>query len=137
MFALNDNLVSVASISIRVICNIPPWKKPALEIQRYLAEVLMRRKQILRVHWTGCSSSCICYLVRVTFELTAESDHSYLILGGMLRSIAVACIGFHEWKRSQEGESRNQSMVEDYKLPQQCCVGPLHQYGFRDTLLSP
>ena len=50
----------------------------------------------------------------MTFELTAESDHSYLILGGMLGTVAVGCIGFHEWRRSQEGEGRNQNMVEDY-----------------------
>ena len=63
----------------------------------------------------GLGAAVLAYAIwYVTFELTAESDHSYLILGGMLGSIAVACIGFHEWKRSQEGESRNQSMVEDY-----------------------
>ena len=62
----------------------------------------------------GLGAAVLAYAIwYVTFELTAESDHSYLILGGMRGSIAVACIGFHEWKRSQEGESRNQSMVED------------------------
>ena len=63
----------------------------------------------------GLGAAVLAYAIYyVTFELTAESDHSYLILGGMLGTVAVGCIGFHEWRRSQEGEGRNQNMVEDY-----------------------
>ncbi len=63
----------------------------------------------------GLGAAVLAYAIYyVTFELTAESDHSYLILGGMLGTVAVSCIGFHEWRRSQEGEGRDQSMVEDY-----------------------
>ena len=63
----------------------------------------------------GLGAAVLAYAIwYVTFELTTESDHAYLILGGMLGTIAVGCIGFHEWKRSQEGEKRDQNMVEDY-----------------------
>ena len=63
----------------------------------------------------GLGAAVLAYAIYyVTFELTAESDYSYLILGGMLGTVAVGCIGFHEWRRSQEGEGRNQNMVEDY-----------------------
>lgn len=63
----------------------------------------------------GLGAAVLAYAIYyVTFELTAESDHSYLILGGMLGAVAVGCIGFHEWRRSQEGGDRNQNMVEDY-----------------------
>jgi hypothetical protein len=63
----------------------------------------------------GLGAAVLAYAIYyVTFELTAESDHSYLILGGMLGTVAVSCIGFHEWRRSREGSDRNQNMVEDY-----------------------
>ena len=63
----------------------------------------------------GLGAAVLAYAIYyVTFELTAESDHSYLILGGMLGTVAVSCIGFHEWQRSREGSDRNQNMVEDY-----------------------
>ena len=63
----------------------------------------------------GLGAAVLAYAIYyVTFELTAESDHSYLILGAMLGTVAVCCMAFHEWRRGQYGEGRNQSMVEDY-----------------------
>ena len=63
----------------------------------------------------GLGAAVLAYAIYfVTFELTAESDLSYLLLGGMLGVVAVSCIGFHEWKMRQEGRGREQSMVEDY-----------------------
>ena len=47
----------------------------------------------------GLGAAVLAYAIYfVTFELTAESDLSYLLLGGMLGVVAVSCIGFHEWK---------------------------------------
>ena len=63
----------------------------------------------------GLGAAVLAYAIYfVTFELTAESDVSYLLLGGMLGAVAVSCIGFHEWKMRQNGVDREQSMVEDY-----------------------
>ncbi len=63
----------------------------------------------------GLGAAVLAYAIYfVTFELTAESNDSYLILGGMLGMIALSCIGFHEWKRMQEGSVREQNMIEDY-----------------------
>ena len=58
----------------------------------------------------GLGAAVLAYAIYfVTFELTAESNDSYLILGGMLGMIALSCIGFHEWKRMQEGSVREQT----------------------------
>lgn len=63
----------------------------------------------------GLGAAVLAYAIYfVTFELTAESDVSYLLLGGMLGAVAVSCIGFHEWKMRQNGVDREQNMVEDY-----------------------
>ena len=63
----------------------------------------------------GLGAAVLAYAIYfVTFELTAESDLSYLLLGGMLGVVAVSCIGFHEWKMRQEGGGREQNMIEDY-----------------------
>ena len=55
----------------------------------------------------GLGAAVLAYAIYfVTFELTAESDLSYLLLGACW-VLAVSCIGFHEWKMRQEEEVAN------------------------------
>ena len=110
----NANSVFDASISIPLISNNAAMEKAGPRNATISSGGFDEAKAGFYAS-IGLGAAVLAYAIYyVTFELTAESDHSYLILGGMLGIVAVSCIGFHEWRRSLEGSDRNQNMVEDY-----------------------